>query len=158
MITRGEVFDGCVMVLNPILRMWPYTAIMEKMGKMWILACCQVSWLVPASVWWTFCPCEWLWWNAVIGLEVFVLCVVCMCIWFWSVSLSSSGCAGLWFVLRFISLFCVSLCFNVGCLVFCVYRSFCVFMFWCLVMLSLVCMWSLISCRGWICILSYLLR
>ena len=51
MITRDEVFDGCVMVLNASLGVWPYTAMMEKMGKMWILACCQVSRLVPASVW-----------------------------------------------------------------------------------------------------------
>ena len=153
MITRGEVFDGCVMVLNAILRVWPYTAIMEKMGKMWILACCQVSQLVPASVWLAFCPCEWLWWNIVMGLEVFVLCAMCMCIWFWGVSSSSSRCAGLWFVLGFISLFHVGLCFNVGCLVFSVYHSFCVFMFWHLVMSSPVCVWSLISHCGWICYL-----
>ena len=51
MITKDEVFNGCVMVLSAILRVWPYTAIMEKMGKMWILACCQVSQLVPVSVW-----------------------------------------------------------------------------------------------------------
>ena len=158
MITKDEVFDGCVMVLSAILRVRPYTAIMKKMGKMWILACCKVSWLVPASVWWIFCSCEWSRWNIVKGLEVFVLCVVCMHIWFWGVSLSSSGCAGSWFILRFISLFHVGLCFNVGCLVFCVYRFLCVFMFWCLVMSSLVCAWSLISHLGWVCILSYLFR
>ena len=69
-------------------------------------------------------------------LEVFVLCVVCMCIWFWDVSLSPSGCAGLWFILGFVSLFCVGLCFCVRCLVFYVCYSFCVFVFWCLVMSS----------------------
>ena len=31
---------------------------------------------------------------------------------------------GLWFVLGFIPLFCVGLCFNVVCLVFCMYHSF----------------------------------
>ena len=129
----------------------------KKMGKMWILACCQVSQLVPMSVWWILCSCEWLRWNIVKGSEVFVLCVVCMCIWFWGVSLSS-GCAGSWFILRFISLFCVGLCFNVGCSVFCMYHSLCVFMFWHLVMSSLVCAWSPIGCCSWICILSYLFR
>ena len=46
-----RVFDGCVMVLSATLGVWPYTAIMEKMGKMWILACCQVSRPVTVSVW-----------------------------------------------------------------------------------------------------------
>ena len=43
MITKGEVFDGYVMILSAILGVRPYIAIMKKMGKMWILACCQVS-------------------------------------------------------------------------------------------------------------------
>ena len=157
-ITKDEVFDRCVMILSAILGVRPYTAIMKKIGKMWILACCQVSQLVPASVWWIFCSCEWSWWNTVKGLEVFVLCLMCMRIWFWGVSLSSSGCAGSWFILEFISLSHVGLCFNVGCLVFCMYCSLCVFVFWCLVMSSLVYTWSLISCCDCICILSYLLR
>ena len=75
------------------------------------------------------------------------ICLVC-CVYahlvLRCVSLSSSGCAGSWFILRFVSLFHVGLCFNVGCLVFCVYRSLSVFVFWCLVMSSLVCAWSLI--------------
>ena len=126
MITKDEVFDGCVMILSAILGVRPYTAMMKKMGKMWILACCQLSQLVPASIWGIFCSCEWSQWNVVKGLEIFVLCVMCMHVWFWGVSLSSSGCAGSWFILGFISLSCVGLCFNVGCLVFCVYCSLCV--------------------------------
>ena len=51
MITKDEVFDRYVMILSAILGVRPYTAIMIKIGKMWILACCQVSQLVPASVW-----------------------------------------------------------------------------------------------------------
>ena len=51
MITKDEVFDGYLMVLSAILGVRPYTAIMKKVGKMWILPCCQVSQLVPASVW-----------------------------------------------------------------------------------------------------------
>ena len=58
--------------------------------------------------------------------EVFVLCVVCIRIWFYSVSLSSSGCVGSWFVFGFVPLFHVGLCFNVGCLVFCVSFFLCV--------------------------------
>ena len=46
-------------------------------------------------------------------LEVFVLCVMCMCIWFWDVSSSPSGCVGSWFILGFVSLFCVGPCFCV---------------------------------------------
>ena len=69
-------------------------------------------------------------------LEVFVLCVMCMRIWFWDVSSSPSGCAGSWFVLGFVSLFCVGPYFCVRCSVFRACRSFCVFVFWCLVMSS----------------------
>ena len=158
MITKDEVFDRYVMVLSAILGVRPYIAIMKKMGELWILACCQVSWLVPVSVWWIFHPCEWSQWNIVKGLEVFVLCVMYMCVLFWGVSLSSSGCAGLWFVLGFISLSHAGLCFYVGCLVFCMYHSLCVFVLWCLVMSSPVCEWFLISHHDWICILSYLFR
>ena len=30
MITKGEVFNGCMMILSAILRVRPYTAIMKK--------------------------------------------------------------------------------------------------------------------------------
>ena len=50
MITKDEVFYRYLMILSTILGMRPYTAIMKKVGKMWILACCQVSQLVPVSV------------------------------------------------------------------------------------------------------------
>ena len=83
----------------------------------------------------------------------YLSCVSCVCAFGSEVSLSFSRCAGSWFVLRFVSLFHVDLCFNVGCLVFCVYRSFCVFVFWHLVMSSPVCAWSLIGHCGWICYL-----
>ena len=78
MITKYEVLNGYVIILSAILGVRLYTAIMKKMGKLWILACCQVSWLVPASIWWIFHPCKWLQWNIVKGLKVFILCGVCV--------------------------------------------------------------------------------
>ena len=92
------------------------------------------------------------------GLEVFVLYVVCMCIWFWDVSLFSPGCSRSWSVLEFVSLFCVGPCFYMKCLVFCVHCSFCAFVFQCLVMSSLVGTWSLIGHHDRIYILSFQIR
>ena len=33
MITKGEVFNGCVTILSAILGVRPYTAIMKKWGR-----------------------------------------------------------------------------------------------------------------------------
>ena len=33
MITKGEVFDGCMMILSAILGVRPYTAIVKKWGR-----------------------------------------------------------------------------------------------------------------------------
>ena len=155
MTIRGEVFNGCVMVLSATLGVWPYTAIMEKMGKMWILSCCQVSWPVTVSIWWAFYPCRWLQWNIVMCLEVFVLCVVCMHIWFQCVFVFFWMCG---------VVVCSGVCSSVPCwsVLQCgMLRLLHVSFFSVsqhLVMSSLVCAWSLIGRLGWVCILSYLFR
>ena len=91
-------------------------------------------------------------------MEVFVLCVMYMCIWsgicLCLLDMQGHGlsCG------RFVSLICVSPCSCVRCLVFHACCSFCVFVFWCLVMSFLVGMRSLIShCDQCMCHDSFIL-
>ena len=137
MIAKGEVFNRCVMILCAILGVWPYTAIMEKWKRCGYLPAVKY----PSRC---LCPsskpsvnvsdvndCDETVWNA----WQYLSCVSCVCAFsFWDMPLSPSGYAGSWFVLGFVSLFCVGLCFCMRCSVFCVHCSFvclCSGAWWC---------------------------